>query len=107
MGIPLTGSGGLFSRMGALAQLKNNVNVNRGTTIPADVNSINSQYETTDQNLLTNLYQTLSLYQNSSSTFSSYIKSLASSTIIQMVNDISPQANQNLSTALQFLINQM
>jgi Carbohydrate binding domain len=107
MGIPLTGSGGLFSRMGALAQLKNDVNVNRGTTIPADVNSINSQYETTDQNLLTNLYQTLSSYQNSSSTFSSYIRSLASSTIIQMVNDISSQANQNLSTALQFLINQM
>ena len=107
MSLPLTGSQGLFPRIGALGQLLTDINSSRGTTIPSDVTSINNQFTSTDQNIINNLYSSLSSYQNSCSSFNSQIKQIASSTVIQMVNDVSPQANQNLSTALQYVINQM
>jgi hypothetical protein len=107
MPIPLTGSSGLFPRMGVLAELLNSINQSRGTTVPSNVTAISNQYESTDQNVINNLYQSLTAYQNSASSFNSTIKSIASNTITQMVNDVSPLQNQNLSTALQAVINQM
>src|ERR1700733_11423223 len=107
MSIPLTGTGSIFARMGVLAELLNSINQSRGTDIPADVTAISNQYESTDQNIINNLYQSLTAYQNSASSFNSTIKSIASNTITQMVNDVSPLQNQNLSTALQAVFNQM
>lgn len=106
-GIPLIGSQGLFTRLGTLAELLDSINAQRGTTIPAEVTSINNQYLTTNQDIIDNLYSSLLSYQNSGSSFNSAIRSMASNTIIEMANDASPLPNLNLQTSLQVLITQM
>ncbi len=105
--IPLTGSQGLFPRLGTLATLLNSINTSRGTDVPADVTLINDQFTSTDQQVINNLYSSLLSYQNSCSSFNSAIRTMANNTVISMANDAVLLPNQSLQTALQSLIAQM
>lgn len=105
--IPLTGTGGLFSRIGAYGGLLNAINASRGTTIPAHALSVNNQYLSTDQDIIDNLYSNLLSYQNSCSSFNGPMKSQCQNTIIQMANESLLLSNSNLNTALILLVSQM
>jgi hypothetical protein len=105
--IPLTGTGGLFTRIGALGGLLNCINLSRGTTVVGHVASIQSQYQTTNQDVIDNLYANLLSYQNSCSSFNSPIKSIAAQTIIEMANASLLLSNAQINTALIYLISQM
>jgi hypothetical protein len=105
--LPLTGVGGMFTRIAAYGDLVSSINVQRGSDSPDLTNDINSQYQTTDQNVVTNLYNFLSSYQLASGNFGPNIRTMAQSTIIQMVNDVQPQPSPTLQTAMAYLIAQM
>ena len=99
--------GDLFNRIGPWGNLINTINAFRGTTIPAGVASADEQYLTTDQNIIDNLYANQSSYQNSSNAFLSQIRSMAISTLIQMVNEVLPLNQQNLQSAMAYLVSLM
>jgi hypothetical protein len=108
MSIPLTGTEGLFTRLGKIFGLTNLLNTQRGTDVPPHVDSINAQYENTDQNLVTNLYSNLLSYQNSNGGFPSNLQQLAQGTITQMANDAIPQTSlSSLQVCMNAVINQM
>lgn len=102
-----TTTGGVFARIGAYGGILNAINLSRGTTIPTHVTSINNQFLATNQDVIDNLYSDLAKYQNAASAFNSPIKSMSSATIIEMMNDLLLLNNNNLNTALIFLISQM
>ena len=105
--IPLTGTGGLFTRVGALGALASAVNVARGVMIPTHITEINNQFETSNQDVINNLYSYLSAYQNSGAGIQSNVKSMASQTVVEMANQSVLLPNNNISTSLQLLISQM
>lgn len=105
--VPLTGTAGLFPRWGTFATTLDDINTNRGTTIPADVADVNAQFETTDQNVISNLYPSLSSYQSSSGSMNSYLRNLSNNTVIQMVTDVQPQPQPTLLSSLVYIVNQM
>jgi hypothetical protein len=108
MTIPLTGTGGLFTRLGAMFGIFRLINTFRGSTIPPKVNALQSQFDTTDQFLADNLYSNLLSFQNSSTGYQQSLRSLATSTVIQMVTDDQPQSQaSSLPISLNYLINQM
>ena len=60
MSIPLTGAGGLFTRLGhQIYALTNIVNTYQGTTLPTRTGVIQADYASTDQDLIDNLYSQL------------------------------------------------
>lgn len=106
MAITLTGTGGLFTRLGALIySVKDTVNVYQGTTLTARATAIQSQYLSTDSNLIDQLYSNLSQAQNGARNFATYCSTLAQKTIVSQVNDAYPQNNQSFQTAIAFLLN--
>jgi hypothetical protein len=105
--IPLTGTGGLFTRIGAYGGLLNAINASRGTTIPAHVATIQGQFLSSNQDVIDNIYTNLNQYQNSCSAFNAPIQSMCNNTVIEMANQSLLLANQNPSTALAYLISQM
>jgi hypothetical protein len=105
--IPLTGPESLFVRIGHIGGLVDSVNAYRGTTIPPKIDTLNSDYSTTDQAVVNGIYATLLAFQNSMSGFLSSLQSQSSNTVIAMANDSQLQVNNSLSTALGTLIGQM
>ncbi len=53
--ITLTGTGGLFTRIGAMGGLLNAINLDRGTTIPPHFTSINNQFLSSNQDVISTL----------------------------------------------------
>jgi hypothetical protein len=108
MTVPLTGSQGLFTRLGHILGRLNNLNVYLGTTFPPQLGTIDADYATTDQNLVGSLYSQGSSFQAlAGGSWPTYLSSLAQNTIIQMAADDGLQPNSTLSQALQYIINQM
>lgn len=108
MGIPLTGAGSLFERLGHLFGLINVVNINRGTTVPAHVNTIQSDYQTTDQNVIDGIYSTLTSYQNNLSFLPSSLQTNAVNTLNQMAAEADKLTSQNsISVSMAALIADM
>lgn len=108
--ITLTGTGGLFTRLGVIIKGINEVNAFLGTgagTVGTRVNTIQDQYEATDQTKLINdLYARRDSYRQSNATWKTDLQNLASNTIIDMAYDSEHQA-KDLKTALGILIKQM
>lgn len=108
MGIPLTGTGGLFDRLGHLFGLINIVNTHRGTTVPTHINTIQADYQTTDQNVIDGIYSTLTSYQNNLSFLPSALQSNANSTVNQMAAEADNLTSQNsISISMTALIADM
>lgn len=107
MSIPLTGTGGLFTRMGVIGGTINAINTARGTTVPSHIGNVQSQFTSTDQNLINSLYSYLSAYQTSGSSLPLNLKSVAQSVLIQMANDSATLPSSRVSNALSAVITQM
>lgn len=107
MSIPLTGSGGLFTRIGHILGALNALNTARGTTLANHVATVYGDYTSADRSLAANLYTTLASYQSGGSGLASALQSLAQQTVIQMAADDAAQPNASLFNALDYLINQM
>lgn len=108
MTIPLTGPQSLFVRLGHIFGTFNQVNDNRSTLTLPHVDTIFSDFETTNQDIVDNLYSSYGYYQNSGSTFQTYLQQTARNVILEMVNDDNPQNSQtSISECLATLIEQM
>lgn len=98
----------LFTRIGhILYTIDTSINAVRGTAVPARIDTIVADFASSDQALADNLYGNLLGWQNASGGFLSQLRALAQSTVIEMVNDVAPQANLQLGTALAYLVDQM
>lgn len=116
MSIPLTGTGGLFTRVGTMGGALNDINSFIGTanltaanikSIGPAIDAIQAQFQAADQNLTTSLYSNRDTYRQGHGQLQSALQSLAQATVIQMANDDTPLAQLTLALALQTLIAQM
>lgn len=106
MAIALTGTGGLFTRLGKVGNIINVVNTFRGTTIVADVDELEDQYNN-DRDLSQTVQPGLTGHQSGMSAMLSIVQSVGRQTVIDMVSDDNPQEDRGLSTALTELKTQM
>lgn len=86
MSIPLTGTGGLFTRIGALAAGLNELNAARGAGLNARDVLIRAQYETAQQDVLDGLLDATQSWQ-SQDQWASQLKSYAQQTLLRMAQD--------------------
>lgn len=124
MAVTLTGTGGLFTRLGKIGASLNNVNGFRAGTAPAsattwgsggpaidciDVNAdeIEAQYASSRQELVDALYTNRDGLKSAMGSWQSYLRTLARSTLIQMVDDDTTLESKSVSNAMAALIEQM
>lgn len=114
MAITLTGTGGLFTRLGRIIYALNSLNSYMGSasfaglkSIGYSVADINAQYLAADQNLIDPLYTNRDTARLSMQQWENYLSGLSQSTVIQMANDDTPLPTQTLTPALNLLIGQM
>lgn len=105
MSIPLTGSGGLFTRLGHLIYGVGLVSTYQGTTLPGRVGTIQGDYASTDQDLVNSLYSWLGSAQSGAQGFASNLRSLAQSTVTQMCDEALTMPDTTYQTALAALVN--
>lgn len=108
--IPLTGPGGLFTRLGALFCAEAVVQVATGETMPDSVNDALGTFDAETIPFRAIIEQTATIAQQLPSTNSGILQNLqqvASQTIVAMVQDDAPQQLAVLSVALPELIRQM
>src|SRR5688572_18020131 len=104
MSVTLTGTGGLFTRLGKLAASLNNVNGFRAATAPSpssawgasgqtirtvdyQISDIRDQFLSTNTQLIDGLYAQRDSYRATHSSYTSYLRDLAQAVLIQMVHD--------------------
>lgn len=118
MAVTLTGAGGLFTKLGHITGIVLNINFARGSnitapdylvTIPARVNNLEGDYAggTVQYGITDGLQNQRAGWQNAQGGFLTNLKSLASSTLIDMVNTDALQKDRTLATAIMALIAQM
>jgi hypothetical protein len=108
MTVALTGTGGLFTRLGKLIGGLNELNSYRGTTtIGARATAIQAQYESADQQIIDSLFSTRDAYRNVHGNWIQLLQTMASNTVIQMANDDTPLASLDLTTAWKLIASQM
>jgi hypothetical protein len=116
MTIALTGTGGLFTRVGRVGGLLNALNSFRGTanlssasivSVGTGVDNLYAQFNSADQAIVTHLYAQRDSYRSVHSSWTQYLQSVAQQIVIQMANDDTPLARLDLPTALALLISQM
>lgn len=105
--VALTGTGGLFTRIGALGGLLNAINLDRGTTIPPHFTSINNQFLASNQDVIASLYTYLSTYQSAAGNVLSSVQSMANNTILDMISGVAPAYAGSVASALSYLIQDM
>jgi hypothetical protein len=107
--VPLTGTGGHFTRVGKEGKALNDINTFRGNsgTIGTDWLAIFGQFASTDQIVIDRLWTQLTALQNNLSAGANYLRSLVQATTIQMVQDDTHIDGQTLFPNLEELIRQM
>ena len=105
MSIPLTGTGGLFERLGKLIGGLNEVTTFQGSTLTARAAALQAQYAASDEDLIDSLYSQLASAQNSASVWPNNLRSLAQATVTQMVADYISLPSTNYQAALNYLVN--
>jgi hypothetical protein len=106
MTVALTGSGGLFTRLGKIGKVLNEINTFVGTTVPGDVQNIQDQYQSNEE-MIPTLESDKESSENNYAGFISSLQTVAQTTMIDMVNNDVLQVDQQLSTAITELIIQM
>lgn len=114
MSITLTGTGGLFTRLGKIAGGLNESNgflativspvTGSGGTTGTRATTIQAQYESADQNVIDSLFSQRNSFQASNSSWTSYLQTLASNTLTQQVNTAYPLTALTPTLALTALI---
>src|SRR5690242_14330903 len=111
MAIPLTTNpGGLFTRWGKILRLLADINTFQGTTLVTDSDNLYAQYPngTADEALIDGLDPALSSAQTGAGDYMGFLTTVATNTLLTMVNDDRPQnSNTDITEALTYLINQM
>src|ERR1700674_278161 len=111
MTIPLTGAGGLFTRVGHLGGILNRINTDRGdpsTGVPAKIVTLEADYPSNNNpQLLDSINSQLSAWQQQGSSFVQQLSTIAQNTVIKMANDDVKLSSMTLFVALQTLISQM
>lgn len=106
MAVALTGTAGLFTRIGLIGGILSSVNTYRGTTLPAKVVTLDAQFDA-DPDFIAQLYPSLTAWQGGAGSLSAYLKGLARTVVIEMVNDDNEQPDKGIETALIELVRQM
>lgn len=107
MAITLTGTGGIFTRLGKLAGGINEANTARATTLTARVEAIDNQYEAAQQSLVDSIYGQRDSFISSASSWLTYLQQLAQDTLITQANADTALSELTLTKALELLISQM
>ncbi len=108
MSVTLTGTGGLFTRLGKLSKVLYDAHGYAGGSLTTNVNAAIAALGT-EYGLQSPLPAALTAGQSAvGQTPGSTLRAVAQATLLKMVNDDAPQANsQSLSLAIQELIRQM
>jgi hypothetical protein len=107
MPVQLTGTGGLFTRLGLLLGGINEVNVQRNTTLNTRVTNILAQYLTNQQAVIAPITSDEAQYRQTQNTWLQSLQNDAINTVISMANDDTPLTQLTLSNALKLIIQQM
>lgn len=116
MTIPLTGTGGLFKRIGRNVYNLNSLNAYRGTTdlsaasivsLGTGIDNIDGQYLATNQQLVDSLYSQRDQLRSAVGSFPYYLQNLASSTLVKMADDDAAMSQKTVQAAMVVLITQM
>lgn len=107
MAFTLTGTGGLFSRWGAIGKRCLNIWTQIGSAFRTEVNTIQNQYEAAQQDVIQDLYPALDTYQQTPA-FVTFGQTMMQNTIIAMGrDDAAPTNPADVPTNLTRLIAQM
>lgn len=107
MAITLTGTGGIFTRLGKLAGGINEANTARASTLTARVEAIDNQYEAAQQSVVDSIYSQRDSFISSSTSWLTYLQQLAQDTMITQANADTALSELTLTKALELLISQM
>ena len=107
MTIPLTGSQSLFVRVGHQGGTLNYVNTGRGSAFLTEVQNIQGDYTSTDLSVIANLNQNTTLWQTNQEIFTTFLESMATATVEDMVEDDTNLNQLTLQSAMAELIRQM
>lgn len=124
MSVTLTGTGGLFTRLGTVASALNCLNGALGATAPASATTwgsggtninalqtsmtkIEAQFASTNYQLIDSLFTNRDKIRAAASTYRSYLKSLAEQILITQVNDDVTLTSKTVLRAITALILQM
>lgn len=110
MTVTLTGTGGLFTRLGKIFKLADRIHVHQQDAtagIKKEIQDIVTEYDADDAYMLLGLAsQTLALQQSSASPMS-VLASVARNTVIEMVHNDDPLPEKTIERAIERLIEQM
>lgn len=107
MSFALIGTGGLFTRWGAIGKRSLNIFTQIGSAFLSQVNTIQNQYESAQQDQIQDLYPALFAYQQTPD-FVTFSQTMMENTIIAMArDDAAPTLPNDVPTNLTRLINQM
>jgi streptogramin lyase len=108
MTIPLTGTGGLFTRLGAIGGIIADSNAFQATNIPSDTDFITDNYSGQDLSLIDTVGTQQASGQSVMSGYLSYWQSVAVNTVNQMVYEDNPLISaSDIVASLQEVIYQM
>src|SRR5437870_1995363 len=107
MSIALTGTYGLFTRLGKLAKLLYDVNSYQSSTIPTDITALIGQYTSTDQVLIDSINQQQVSGQSAALGLAFFVQNMSQQVLLKMVYDDTGFFQSDLSGALGELIRQM
>ncbi len=106
MALVLTGTAGLFTRVGKLGILLDDVNLCAGVTVPDDIQTINDQY-IDNEAIIDGMAKAVTQYQSGITSILNWVQQTAQSTVITMVTDDVDLRGPTLSNCLSELIRQM
>ncbi len=107
MAVTLIGAQGLFTRLGKIINLINQINTFRSTTLTTEVDDITDEYGDDRQDLVDGLFTQAASNRAANDAFLEDLRQLAEDTVIQMVYDDAKINPQTLTVALTELIRQM
>lgn len=108
MTIPLTGTGGLFTRLGKLGKILFDINSYQKTTLPTDVNGLAANFSGSDLAMIDGLQNQMASNQQAVGGLMNSLQTIAANVVNTMVYQDSPQSSKtSLAVSLAYLINQM
>src|SRR5262245_16998591 len=106
MSITLTGTGGLFTRIGKIGKIAHNMRTYQGTTFPGIISEVMAQYDTL-RTVVDGIPTADKDNRAAISTIMAALTTSAENTIIEMVKADKPTKAASLQDALEELITQM
>lgn len=116
MAITLTGTGGLFSRVGDIGGAVNSIitflnggDISGGGLLSVGVaaDAVRSEYASARTDLIATLYPARDTYRGAHSTYLTALQTIAQNTVVAMADDDNPLPAKTLANALAELISQM